>query len=50
MILFGTGWGMTEEVFDRSDIVLDPIRGNSGYNPLSVRSAVAIYLDRIFGN
>jgi hypothetical protein len=49
LLLFGTGWGMTEDVFDRADIVLEPISGNSTYNHLSVRSAVSIYLDRLFG-
>ena len=50
LLMFGTGWGLTEEVFDRADFVLEPIRGNSEYNHLSVRSAVSIYLDRLFGN
>lgn len=50
LFLFGTGWGMTEEVFDAADLVLAPINGNSDYNHLSVRSAVSIYLDRIFGS
>jgi hypothetical protein len=49
LLLFGTGWGMTEEVFECADFVLEPIRGNSAYNHLSVRSAVSIYLDRLFG-
>ena len=41
IILFGTGWGLTQEVKDSSDYVLAPIEGK-GYNHLSVRSAVAI--------
>jgi hypothetical protein len=49
LLLFGTGWGLTEEVFDKADFVLEPISGNSEYNHLSVRSAVSIYLDRLFG-
>jgi hypothetical protein len=48
LLLFGTGWGMTEEVFDSADYVLEPIRGSGDYNHLSVRSAVSIYLDRLF--
>jgi hypothetical protein len=48
-ILFGTGWGLTREVKDDSDYVLAPIEGK-GYNHLSVRSAVAIVLDRLLGN
>ena len=49
LLLFGTGWGMTEEIFAAADLVLEPIRGGGDYNHLSVRSAVAIYLDRLFG-
>jgi hypothetical protein len=49
LLMFGTGWGLTEEVFDCADLVLEPILGNSDYNHLSVRSAVSIYLDRLFG-
>jgi hypothetical protein len=48
-ILFGTGWGLTQEVKDSSDYVLAPIEGKA-YNHLSVRSAVAIILDRLLGN
>jgi hypothetical protein len=48
IILFGTGWGLTQEVKDGSDYVLAPIEGR-GYNHLSVRSAVAIILDRLLG-
>ena len=47
-ILFGTGWGLTQEVKDSSDYVLAPIKGK-GYNHLPVRSAVAIILDRLLG-
>jgi hypothetical protein len=49
LILFGTGWGLTQEVKESSDYVLAPIEGR-GYNHLSVRSAVAIILDRLLGN
>jgi len=49
LLLFGTGWGLTQEVKDSSDYVLAPIEGK-GYNHLSVRSAVAIILDRLLGN
>ena len=47
LLLFGTGWGMAEEVFDQVDCVLEPIVGVADYNHLSVRSAVAIILDRL---
>lgn len=49
LLLFGTGWGMTEEVFDGADYVLEPINGSGEYNHLSVRSAASIYMDRLFG-
>jgi hypothetical protein len=49
LILFGTGWGLTREVKDGADYVLAPIEGR-GYNHLSVRSAVAIILDRLLGD
>lgn len=49
LILFGTGWGLTDEVFVKCDHILEPIMGESGYNHLSVRSAVAIILDRLLG-
>jgi hypothetical protein len=48
-LLFGTGWGLTASVTDSADFRLEPIFGSAsdGYNHLSVRSAVAIYCDRI---
>jgi hypothetical protein len=49
LMLFGTGWGLTQEMKDNADYVLAPIEGK-GYNHLSVRSAVAIILDRLLGD
>uniref|UniRef100_C6E5I7 Uncharacterized protein-like protein n=1 Tax=Geobacter sp. (strain M21) TaxID=443144 RepID=C6E5I7_GEOSM len=49
LLLLGTGWGLIEPVFDKSDLVLEPIRGAGEYNHLSVRSAASIMLDRLFG-
>lgn len=49
LILFGTGWGMPEEIRLICDYELEPIRGNAEFNHLSVRAAVAITLDRLFG-
>ena len=49
LLLFGTGWGLTEEVFDSADYILEPIKGRGSYNHLSVRSAAAIILDRLLG-
>lgn len=50
LLLFGTGWGLAEEVLDRVDRVLAPLQGAANYNHLSVRSAAAIILDRLFGD
>jgi len=50
LFLFGTGWGMAPEVMQKADLILEPIVGRGSYNHLSVRSAVAIILDRLFGN
>ena len=47
LIIFGTGWGLCEEVIDGADIVLSPIIGETEYNHLSVRSAAAIVMDRL---
>lgn len=47
LILFGTGWGLTEETLQRCDHILKPIFGRSEFNHLSVRSAVSIILDRL---
>jgi len=49
LVLFGTGWGMVREVMEQADFVLEPIHGAGTYNHLSVRSAVAIILDRLIG-
>lgn len=51
LLVFGTGWGMSEELLEQADAMLDPIQPylESGYNHLSVRSAVAIALDRLLG-
>jgi hypothetical protein len=49
LLLFGTGWGMTEELLDSADLLLEPIQTNTGYNHLSVRNAAAIIMDRLLG-
>lgn len=48
-LVFGTGWGLHEDVVKQGDFLLEPIygRASDGYNHLSVRSAVAIYADRL---
>lgn len=47
LLIFGTAWGMAEEVIDGCDELLAPISGRNRYNHLSVRSAAAIILDRL---
>lgn len=49
LLLFGTGWGLAPEVIDMANFKLGPIVGRSedGFNHLSVRSAVAIYLSQV---
>lgn len=51
-LLFGTGWGLHPIALEKADFRLSPIvsKNSDGYNHLSVRSAVAIYLDRLFGS
>ena len=49
LVLFGTGWGLEDALIESCDGVLNPIRGADEYNHLSVRSAAAIILDRLFG-
>ena len=50
-LLFGTGFGMTEETLSSCDYLLEPIRGAPplDYRHLSVRSAASICLDRLIG-
>lgn len=49
VFIFGTGQGLTPELIGRCDYILPPIEGFSNFNHLSVRSAVAIILDRWLG-
>lgn len=50
-VLFGTGWGLHDDILDQCDLILEPIKGSSAddYRHLSVRSAVSITLDRLLG-
>jgi tRNA (guanine37-N1)-methyltransferase len=50
LLVFGTGYGLSNEVTDTADFRLSPIYGLDGYNHLSVRSAAAIILDRLMGD
>ncbi|MCX7965229.1 MAG: RNA methyltransferase [Syntrophorhabdaceae bacterium] len=49
LLLFGTGWGLTDETVEICDRMLEPIRGTYEYNHLSLRVAIGIILDRLFG-
>ena len=49
LLLFGTGHGLSDRVLQRADVFLEPIVGPTDFNHLSVRAAVAITLDRLFG-
>lgn len=50
-LVFGTGFGLTDELMQGCTALLEPIRGAStdDYRHLSVRSAVSICLDRLLG-
>ncbi len=47
VIVFGTAWGLADEIIEQCDYILEPISGAGSYNHLSVRSAASIYLDRL---
>jgi len=51
-LVFGTGWGVSDVFYPEVHRILAPVygpEGAEGYNHLSVRAAVAIILDRLFG-
>jgi hypothetical protein len=52
LIAFGTGWGLADEIMQRADWLLEPIRSPrpDGFNHLSVRAAAAITFDRLLGH
>ncbi len=49
LLLLGTGWGLADALIPSVSRVLAPIEGASEWNHLSVRSAGAVILDRLFG-
>lgn len=51
LLVFGTGWGLAEEVLERATRHLAPIESQreDGYNHISVRAAAAILFDRLLG-
>lgn len=48
-LLFGTAWGLHQEIFKKADFILAPVTGCGDYNHLSVRTAAGIILDRLTG-
>lgn len=62
LIVFGTGWGVSDVFLPEVHRILTPVYGpkdedssgdtpgSEGYNHLSVRAAAAIILDRLFGH
>lgn len=50
LLVFGTGWGLAPELFERGWPVLAPVRGEDDYNHLPVRAAAAVILDRLLGD
>lgn len=49
LILLGTGHGMADSLIGRCDYLLQPLKGFSEFNHLSVRSAAAIIFDKWLG-
>ncbi len=49
LIVYGTGWGLTDGFIKRADYMLEPVGSVEDFKHLSVRSAAAIILDRLFG-
>ncbi|MCW5802698.1 MAG: tRNA (guanosine(37)-N1)-methyltransferase TrmD [Deltaproteobacteria bacterium] len=49
LLLLGTGWGLADDRIPNVAYLLSPIEGTADWNHLSVRSAAAILLDRLFG-
>ncbi|HEY5936539.1 MAG TPA: tRNA (guanosine(37)-N1)-methyltransferase TrmD [Kofleriaceae bacterium] len=49
LLLLGTGWGLADTLIPAVSRVLAPIEGHSDWNHLSVRSAGAVMMDRLFG-
>ena len=52
LLVFGTGYGLTQETLQGCHAVLESLRGPppDDFRHLSVRSAVSVYLDRLLGH
>jgi len=49
LIVLGKAWGLAPSVIEAADLRLAPIDAGTGFNHLSVRSAMAIIVDRLLG-
>jgi hypothetical protein len=49
LLLVGKAWGLAPRLLDAADLRLAPIDAGTGFNHLSVRSAMAILIDRLLG-
>jgi hypothetical protein len=49
VLLVGKAWGLAPRLLDTADVRLEPIDAGTGFNHLSVRSAMAIAIDRLLG-
>ncbi|MBK6922289.1 MAG: RNA methyltransferase [Deltaproteobacteria bacterium] len=47
LLLMGKAWGLAPRVLEGADLRLQPIDAGTGFNHLSVRSAMAILVDRL---
>lgn len=47
LLIIGKAWGLAPSVFEACDAQLEPIDAGTGFNHLSVRSAMAILIDRL---
>lgn len=49
LVVLGKAWGLAPRVLAAADLRLAPIDADHGFNHLSVRSAMAIVVDRLLG-
>jgi hypothetical protein len=49
LVVLGKAWGLAPRVIEAADLRLAPIDAGTGFNHLSVRSAMAIVIDRLLG-
>jgi hypothetical protein len=49
LVLLGKAWGLAPRVLEAADVRMAPLDAGTGFNHLSVRSAMAIVVDRLLG-